>query len=74
MLVIGDGQSDMCVASTADFVFAKGRLAEYCERNAIPYARFDSFAELPALLAKLPREAANATTFSLETQELFHHV
>jgi len=79
VLVIGDGQSDMCVSSTADFVFAKGRLAEYCERNAIPYARFESFAELPALLAKLPSAiAANATTFthehSSETQELFHHV
>jgi 2,3-diketo-5-methylthio-1-phosphopentane phosphatase len=80
VLVIGDGQSDMCVSSTADFVFAKGRLAEYCERNAIPYARFDSFAELPALLALLPKaSAANATafnsdTFNTETQELFHHV
>jgi len=74
VLVIGDGQSDMCVASTADFVFAKDRLADYCERNKIPHARFDSFAELPALLAKLPNNAANATNFSLETQELFHHV
>lgn len=74
VLVIGGGQSDMCVASTADFVFAKDRLADYCERNKIPHARFDSFAELPALLAKLPNNAANATNFSLETQELFHHV
>ncbi|MDI2591740.1 HAD-IB family phosphatase [Pseudomonas sp. N3-W] len=82
VLVIGDGQSDMCVASTADFVFAKDRLAEYCERNAIPYARFDNFAELPALLAALPTgRAANATAFALESselstqnQELFHHV
>ncbi|QXI27516.1 MtnX-like HAD-IB family phosphatase [Pseudomonas vanderleydeniana] len=82
VLVIGDGQSDMCVAGTADFVFAKGRLAEHCERNGIPYARFDSFSELPALLALLPSsEAANATTFALDsaenssqTQELFHHV
>lgn len=74
VLVIGDGQSDMCVATTADFVFAKDRLADYCERNKIPHARFDSFAELPALLAKLPNNAANATHFSLETQELFHHV
>ena len=30
VLVIGDGQSDMCVAATADFVFAKDRLAEHC--------------------------------------------
>ncbi|SDS74583.1 MtnX-like HAD-IB family phosphatase [Pseudomonas fuscovaginae UPB0736] len=82
VLVIGDGQSDMCVASTADFVFAKDRLADHCERNGIPHKRFESFAELPALLALLPSsEAANATAFALDsaenssqTQELFHHV
>ena len=77
ILVIGDGQSDMCVAGTADFVFAKGRLAEHCERNNLPYARFDSFAELPARLALLPNDvAANAGNYSidLEQQELFHHV
>ena len=75
VLVIGDGQSDMCVASTADFVFAKDRLAEHCERNGIAFARFDSFAELPAMLALLPNaNAANATSFNTETQELFHHV
>ena len=80
VLVIGDGQSDMCVAATADFVFAKDRLAEHCERNGIAYARFESFAELPALLALLPSaNAANATSFNVETfnaenQELLHHV
>ncbi|MEN5313825.1 HAD-IB family phosphatase [Pseudomonas koreensis] len=79
VLVIGDGQSDMCVASTADFVFAKDRLAEHCERNGIAYARFDSFAELPQLLARLPlAAAANAVTFSTEStseaQETLHHV
>ena len=65
------------VASTADFVFAKASLADYCETNNIPYARFDTFAELPALLAKLPQGiAANANAFSTssDNQELFHHV
>ena len=76
VLVIGDGKSDMCVASTADFVFAKGSLADYCETNKIPHARFDTFAEVTALLAKLPQGiAANATTFTAaDNQELFHHV
>jgi 2,3-diketo-5-methylthio-1-phosphopentane phosphatase len=75
ILVIGDGQSDMCVAATADFVFAKDRLAEHCERSGIPYARFDSFADLPALLARLPHsEPAHAISIPLEQQELFHHV
>lgn len=77
VLVIGDGRSDMCVASTADFVFAKGSLAEHCEQNHIPFARFDSFAELPALLALLPHAetvTAPAARRPLEKQELFHHV
>ena len=74
VLVIGDGQSDMCVAATADFVFAKDRLADHCQRQGIPFARFDTFAELPALLASLPNPAANATLFALEPQELAHHV
>jgi 2,3-diketo-5-methylthio-1-phosphopentane phosphatase len=75
VLVIGDGKSDMCVAETADFVFAKGRLAEHCERNGIPFARFDSFAELPALLALLPHSLPSPTVrLPLEQQELFHHV
>ena len=74
VLVIGDGRSDMCVASGTDFVFARDSLAEHCERNGIPYAQFDSFAELPALLAKLPSHAANAPHYSREQQELFNHV
>jgi 2-hydroxy-3-keto-5-methylthiopentenyl-1-phosphate phosphatase len=65
----------MCVAGTADFVFAKDRLAEHCERSGIPYARFDSFADLPALLARLPHsDPAHAISLPLEQQELFHHV
>ena len=75
VLVIGDGKSDMCVSTTADFVFAKGSLAQYCQAHAIPHLRFDTFAELPALLARLPQGiAANATHFTSENQELFHHV
>lgn len=76
VLVIGDGKSDMCVASIADFVFAKGSLAAYCEAHNIPHARFDTFAEVPALLAKLPRGIASTSTSftAADNQERFHHV
>ena len=30
---IGDGVSDFCASKTADFLFAKGRLLEYCKKN-----------------------------------------
>ncbi|MDE1163815.1 MAG: MtnX-like HAD-IB family phosphatase [Pseudomonas sp.] len=75
ILVIGDGKSDMCVAGSADFVFAKGSLAAHCERNGIAHARFESFAELPALLAALPQHnSAPAPLPTSEQQERFHHV
>jgi 2-hydroxy-3-keto-5-methylthiopentenyl-1-phosphate phosphatase len=75
VLVIGDGKSDMCVAETADFVFAKNSLADHCERKGIPYVRFDSFSELPELLALLPNNTpTNVARLPIEQQELFHHV
>lgn len=75
VLVIGDGRSDMCVAATADFVFARGSLVDYCVSQRIPHARFDSFAQLPALLAQLPQfNTAPFVLPSIESQERFHHV
>ncbi len=76
VLVIGDGKSDMCVASTADFVFAKGSLAQYCEANNIPHARFDTFAEVPALLGPTASgHRRQRYLLQLPTlEEIFHHV
>ena len=45
-LVIGDGTSDFCVASRADFTFAKDGLLDYCRANAIPHLPFESFADV----------------------------
>lgn len=54
-LVIGDGQSDVCVAGGANFVFAKQRLLEHCRQSGIAHCPIDGFADacthLPALLA-----------------------
>ena len=54
MLLIGDGQSDVCVSACADFVFAKTRLLEHCRAAQIahrPIAGFnDAIALLPHLL------------------------
>ena len=67
--------SDIRIATAEDQILLD-KEAKYCEANNIPHARFDTFAELPALLAKLPQGiAANATTFTAaDNQELFHHV
>ena len=44
---VGDGRSDFCVANKPELVFAKGDLAEFCERRSIafiPYRQFDDVA------------------------------
>ncbi len=65
VLLIGDGASDFCVATEADFVFAKHRLIEHCRHADIPHESIVGFADaidlLPALLAgrlHTPRRAA----------------
>jgi 2,3-diketo-5-methylthio-1-phosphopentane phosphatase len=44
VLFIGDGRSDFCVASKADFVLAKSKLVDYCAQHGIAHAAFDDFA------------------------------
>jgi len=52
---IGDGRSDFCVANKPELVFAKGTLAEFCERRSIaflPYRQFDDVTQ--ALKTRVP--------------------
>ncbi|EJZ22864.1 MtnX-like HAD-IB family phosphatase (plasmid) [Rhizobium sp. Pop5] len=45
-IYIGDGRSDFCVAGRADLVFAKDKLADYCDDKNIPFIAFDDFTDL----------------------------
>ena len=45
-IVIGDGTSDFCVASRADFVFAKDRLLAFCKTNALAHLPFGNFFDI----------------------------
>ncbi len=47
---VGDGLSDRYAAGCADIVFAKGKLAEYCERASIPYTPYDTLAAVASCL------------------------
>ncbi len=40
---IGDGTSDLCIASKADLLFASKNLHEYCKKNNIKHSHFTSF-------------------------------
>ncbi|WP_159016160.1 MtnX-like HAD-IB family phosphatase [Cognatiluteimonas profundi] len=53
VLLIGDGQSDVCVAARADFVFAKRRLLAHCQDEGIAHQPFDDFSDVLAMLPDL---------------------
>lgn len=40
---IGDGTSDLCIASKADLLFASKNLHEYCTKNSINHYYFETF-------------------------------
>lgn len=46
IVYFGDGYSDRCGAQEADFIFAKGDLAKWCEANAREYFRLENFANV----------------------------
>ena len=60
-IYIGDGRSDLCPSRKADYVFAKGALANHLEAEGIAFERFDSLADVVASLrsAWLPDTADN---------------
>ena len=43
---VGDGRSDFCAVTKADFVFAKTALATHCEQQEIAYIPYQSFADI----------------------------
>lgn len=53
VLLIGDGQSDICLADRADFVFAKDRLLSHCLEAGIPHRAIGGFDDVIALLPEL---------------------
>ncbi len=48
VIFIGDGMSDMCVARKASTVFARGRLAQFCDREGIRHMTWDGWDEIQA--------------------------
>ena len=67
-ILIGDGTSDFCVASRADFVFAKDRLLAHCRANAIPHLPFDNFSDIERELAQV------VGGFHRSVQSAHHHM
>jgi 2-hydroxy-3-keto-5-methylthiopentenyl-1-phosphate phosphatase len=55
LVYVGDGRSDRCVATSADFLFAKDDLAAYCRRQRLPYLAFQNFDQVREMLLTLDR-------------------
>lgn len=47
---IGDGTSDLCIASKADVLFASKNLHKYCEEHNIKHSHFTSFRNIIEVL------------------------
>jgi len=50
IIYVGDGYTDRCPAASADVVFAKDVLRDYCEDAAIPAMPFDTLADVISIL------------------------
>ena len=57
-ILIGDGRSDLCIARTADFVFAKASLRKFCEAENLTHAPFETFDDVLAVVREWTREGA----------------
>lgn len=47
---IGDGTSDLCIATKADFLFASKNLHKFCNNNKIKHSHFTSFGDIIEIL------------------------
>jgi 2,3-diketo-5-methylthio-1-phosphopentane phosphatase len=50
-VAIGDGRSDFCMSTRADFVIAKGTLAAFCRSRGLPHRPFENFSDAAAHLS-----------------------
>lgn len=50
---VGDGYTDLCPAGICDIVFAKNRLAEYCEETGIKFYEFHDFNDIQRKMEEL---------------------
>jgi 2,3-diketo-5-methylthio-1-phosphopentane phosphatase len=56
ILYLGEGASDFCPAFYADFVFARGELAQWCQEHGIGFIAYRSLFEVRQALEQLLRQ------------------
>jgi 2-hydroxy-3-keto-5-methylthiopentenyl-1-phosphate phosphatase len=50
VVFVGDGHTDYCCAEYADIVFAKSKLAAYCNEKRIPHYPYKTFFDVMYIL------------------------
>jgi 2-hydroxy-3-keto-5-methylthiopentenyl-1-phosphate phosphatase len=64
-VVVGDGRSDFCMSTHADYVIAKAALAEYCRNGGRAYAPFANLHDVIARLSTwLSKKSVSACAIS----------
>lgn len=61
VILIGDGRSDHCLARSADYIFAKASLGDFCESEGIPYTPFNSFDDILSVVQRWEKTEVIAT-------------
>ncbi|MHB8741636.1 MAG: MtnX-like HAD-IB family phosphatase [Sulfuricaulis sp.] len=61
VVLIGDGRSDYCLARSADYIFAKGKLGDFCETEGLSYTSFNSFDDILNVVKRWEKVEAIAT-------------
>ena len=69
-IFVGDGLSDRFAAQTADSVFAKQKLADYCRQNQIAFNQYDDLQQVAESLRKAYESAAVHRSWGLQQLEL----
>lgn len=67
-ILIGDGASDFCAATSVHLAFAKDKLLVHCRENNLPHVAFADFAQASLLLRDLLRRPPAHVTRTLELE------
>ena len=67
-VLIGDGQSDYCLAARADMVLSKGSLTQYCISEGITHSAFETFEDARELLSSWIEAQSGITEFAADYQ------
>ncbi len=70
-ILIGDGRSDFCAASTVDLCLAKGKLIDHCRAEGIPHVAFRDFHDVTRIMSDLTSGRVSPASL-IQGKEAYH--